>query len=910
MKTQFPATLVALALLSVLLCGVTRADELMGVSDITVVDGALVSFRYDGTEYVVADEDLMLGTTTRWYIPADTGVSTFWPEGDPAPADTVTGTSNAKDGDVGSKGDNFLFTADGATDISSIDGIDFQETVFALPTKMIFVFERNGNDNGTVAAILPDGSLGTALTLTANGAPYASTGVDVNGQTAYGYVFISDTPVIGLRITASGHDTLTICAAPIPVDPGQSHDPQPVSEATQVPRDVVLSWGPGAFAATHDVYLGTSFDDVNNASRTDPLGVLVSQGQTASTYDAGRLEFGQTYYWRVDEVNAAPDSSIYRGPVWSFTVELLAYPIESLTATASHAEAGSGPENTVNGSGLDDQDQHSMETDDMWLTTPAGGESVWIQYEFDGVHMLHAMEVWNYNVIFEPVLGFGLKDVTVEYSVDGTDWVALGDMEFARATATTTYAANTVVEFAGAAARFVRLSVNSNWGTGDQFGLSEVRFLFIPVQASDPTPVSGAQAVEPDVTLSWRAGREAAAHEVRLGTDKDAVASGTALVDTVTEVAYDTGALDLHLNTTYFWRVDEVNEAEAVPLWTGSVWSFATKPYEVVDDFEGYNDETDLIYDAWIDGWTNGSGSTVGYLEAPFAEQSIVNSGRQSMPLIYENADVGYSEAERVLDTPQDWTQFGIASLVIHFYGEADNAGGQLYARINDVEVAYDGDAGDITAAAWIAWTIDLSSMGANLANVTTLAIGVEGGESGTVYVDDIRLLPGAPPTPAAVTIRPVQSLETTGDDGTVLSIEGIEVGNLVLGTTATDFEKYADHPAADADDFDLSTYASLDDSGYVTATFAVPVTTVFIIERGGNDLGLLQPLDSDGNSLGGQATFAKSDWYVPGIAIGGQSAGAIAIESDVPIHGIKILPPVDGAIGIDPAVVAGIAAN
>jgi hypothetical protein len=33
---------------------------------------------------------------------------------------------------------------------------------------------------------------------------------------------------------------------------------------------------------------------------------LVSQDQDANSLDGGRLTFGQTYYWRVDEVNSAP----------------------------------------------------------------------------------------------------------------------------------------------------------------------------------------------------------------------------------------------------------------------------------------------------------------------------------------------------------------------------------------------------------------------------------------------------------------------------------------------------------------------------------------------------------------------------------------------------------------------------
>ncbi|UCD49261.1 MAG: hypothetical protein JSW27_17230, partial [Phycisphaerales bacterium] len=72
----------------------------------------------------------------------------------------------------------------------------------------------------------------------------------------------------------------------------------PEDGAIDVYRDIDLSWTPGGFAAAHDVYLGTSFDDVNSATRTNPMGALVSEGQAASSYDPGRLELGQTYYWR------------------------------------------------------------------------------------------------------------------------------------------------------------------------------------------------------------------------------------------------------------------------------------------------------------------------------------------------------------------------------------------------------------------------------------------------------------------------------------------------------------------------------------------------------------------------------------------------------------------------------------
>gem|GEM_PF-1307911 len=198
------------------LAGIRVPDALSGLSDVTVVDGAIVSIRHEGTEYVVANGDLMLGTTTRGYI--DAGVETLWAEGDPAPAATVSGTSNPKEGDVGSKADNFLFTLDGSTNISSIDGIDFQETIFPSLTDTFFLFERGGNDVGTWQAILADGSLGAPVEFdkASAGGPYANTGINVNGQDAYGVVFETGMVVQGVRITASGHDTLSISAVPAP----------------------------------------------------------------------------------------------------------------------------------------------------------------------------------------------------------------------------------------------------------------------------------------------------------------------------------------------------------------------------------------------------------------------------------------------------------------------------------------------------------------------------------------------------------------------------------------------------------------------------------------------------------------------------------------------------------------------
>jgi hypothetical protein len=211
----------------------------------------------------------------------------------------------------------------------------------------------------------------------------------------------------------------------------------------------------------------------------------------------------------------------------------------------------------------------------------------------------------------------------------------------------------------------------------------------------------------------------------------------------------------------------------------------------------------------------------------------------------------------------------------------------------------------------WTEWPIgldEIAAQGVNLSAVTGLTVGVgnpaAGGE-GTLYVDDVRLV-----LPPVVTVAPAEAVETTGDNGLVLSINGISVDDLVLGTTTTDFEKWPNQPCAFADDFDLGTYASLDDSGFITMMFDVPLSAVFIVERGANDLGRIQPIDADGNPIGVATTFAKSDWFKPGIKISGQNAGAMVITAKVPIAGVTILPAEGAKIGLDPASVSGLPAQ
>jgi len=205
----------------------------------------------------------------------------------------------------------------------------------------------------------------------------------------------------------------------------------------------------------------------------------------------------------------------------------------------------------------------------------------------------------------------------------------------------------------------------------------------------------------------------------------------------------------------YFWRIDEVEADETVHA--GNIWNFTVPDYLIVEDFESYSNEVgSRAFEKWIDGigFTlpepgnpgNGTGSAVGhdiwsvdspYLDGTIMETTNVRGGALAMPIYYDNTLApAVSEADRTFTPGQNWTAEGVTTLVLHVRGQADNTG-DLYVKINGVKVPYGGDIAD---GGWVPWEIDLASVGVSLTNVTTLTIGIEGGGTGVIFVDDIIL--------------------------------------------------------------------------------------------------------------------------------------------------------------------------
>ena len=407
--------------------------------------------------------------------------------------------------------------------------------------------------------------------------------------------------------------------------------PNPGDGALYEDTWVSLSWQPGDFAASHDVYFGDNFDDVN-----DGLGDTFRANQTSLFFVAGFPGFpypdgfvpGTTYYWRIDEVNEAEPNSPWRGNVWSFTVP----PKKAYTPVPADGAEFIDP--------------------DVRLS-------------------------WN--------AGLGTKLHTVYF---GEDFDTVANADGGQSQGDSTYSPGPL-----------KLAKTYYWRV-DEFDAvgtykGDVWSFTTEGAVSGPNPANGAVGVKPTVVLSWDAGAVAASHDVYFGADVDAVKNATNTSPeykgnhALGDERYDPGKLSL--NTTYYWRIDEVNGVNPDSPWICNVWSFSTGDFFVLDDFESYDANDNQIWYAWHDGLGygspgtdtyfagNGTGAAVGdETTDSFTEETIVHGGDQSMPLFYDNNKQGfamYSQAELTMTAQTDWIEQGVAELSLWFRGNPESVG-------------------------------------------------------------------------------------------------------------------------------------------------------------------------------------------------------------------------------------------
>ena len=394
-----------------------------------------------------------------------------------------------------------------------------------------------------------------------------------------------------------------------------------------------LGWSPGDFAVSHNVYIGDNFDDVNEATLDSDV---FRSNQDLTFYVAGfpgyaypdGLVPGTTYYWRIDEVNEAEPNSPWKGDVWSFSVP---------SKTAREPVPADGAELVPENSTL------------TW--TPGFGAKL---------HTVYIGE--DYDTVNEASGGA---------SIGVTNYTP-GSLQLAK-----TYYWR-VDEFDGATTY-----------KGDIWSFTTEGAV------TGPNPADGAINVNPTQILSWDAGAVAASHEVYFGPDAEAVKNATKTspeykgAKAIGEESYDPGKLAL--TTTYYWRIDEVNDTNPDSPWAGNVWSFTTSDFFVIDDFEDYDAGDNQIWCAWHDGLGygtpgtadyfagNGTGAAVGDENtASYTEETIIHGGGQSMPLVFDNNKQGYSkysEVELKLTDQRDWTEQDVGELSLWFRGYPGSTG-------------------------------------------------------------------------------------------------------------------------------------------------------------------------------------------------------------------------------------------
>ncbi len=301
-------------------------------------------------------------------------------------------------------------------------------------------------------------------------------------------------------------------------------------------------------------------------------------------------------------------------------------------------------------------------------------------------------------------------------------------------------------------------------------------------------------------TLSWQPGAKAVTHDVYFGTDSDDVNDANNSPGVWPEfkgnksiTTYDTNQLSV--GTTYYWRIDEVNNLNTT--WKGDVWEFSVQDYVIVDDMDQYGDDATK---PWVPGgriyfvcrdaryvgelgdlsFGNSTGAQIGYyngLGTDISESTIVRSGL-SMPFYYENDGafwskpvpnysytglMYYSETcarttgdNSLADIDTNWAVQNVEALSLWFHGDPDNDPNilNMYVALGDSDsnavVYYTGDINDIKKAEWQEWNIPLSSFtDVTLTDVRRIYIGL--GERGNVttksgkgimFFDDIRLYP------------------------------------------------------------------------------------------------------------------------------------------------------------------------
>jgi len=409
----------------------------------------------------------------------------------------------------------------------------------------------------------------------------------------------------------------------------EATQPVPTDEAINVVTNTTLSWTAGATATSHDVYFGTDFDDVNDATQ---ISSEFKGNQPGTTYSPSQaLDLDVTYYWRVDEIDA---TETFKGDTWSFTTR---GQLVQGNAFFDNFE-GYADQNELDAVWKHEDDTYVPLTLSTGQNHTLGGSqsASAIGDQFGQVYSSPtpitdaSIEVWFYDTgetgtgggVFAASDATNISIGTVEFGIpvwisttnyvykDATDGWARVVSGIARtvgwhiveykytATGGSIYFDDELVLNSTAMTSFRTVELGNPWSwAGSQpnpMYFDDVSVKIPMYKAFDPDPGDNAIGVSTTPTLSWLRGLSAVSHDVYFGTDFDDVNDATQVSPefkgSQSEDTYVPDALTF--GNMYYWRIDEV---DASNTYKGDVWMFLVSP--TCDTFA----EGDINRDCMVD---------------------------------------------------------------------------------------------------------------------------------------------------------------------------------------------------------------------------------------------------------------------------------------------------------------------
>jgi len=403
-----------------------------------------------------------------------------------------------------------------------------------------------------------------------------------------------------------------------PTPPGQASNPNPADSATDVSIDADLSWTSGSGSTSSDVYFGTSSPGTFQGN------------QTATTFDTGTMANDTTYYWRIDEINEAGTTT---GNVWSFTTIVAApgqasgpSPADSATDVSLDADlswtAGSGAtsHDVYFGTSSPGSFQGNQTATTFDPGTMSNDTTYYWRIDEVNTEGTTTGNVWSFTTIVaapgqasspSPANAATDVDINADLSWTAGSGATSHDVYFGTSSpgafqgnqTATTFEPGTMAYDTTYYWRIDEINVGGTT-TGVVWSFTtESAPLPPPGQASNPNPADSATDVGITADLSWTAGSDATSHDVYFGTSSPGAFQGNQ-----TATSFELGTMDN--DTTYYWRIDEINASGTT---TGVVWSFTTEAAPQPPGQATNPTPPDSATDVSVDddlSWTAGSGAT------------------------------------------------------------------------------------------------------------------------------------------------------------------------------------------------------------------------------------------------------------------------------------------------------------